>query len=551
MQTSIPAPTEPARIIDWWRATAGREPQRLAVIDNGEEWSFARLDARSAELARGLLAQGAGKGSRVGILFPNRAEWFTAWLAITRIGGIAVTLSTFFAPPEIAYTLRHADVAWLLCAREYLGHSYDDRLTAALPGLAGSSGKAPLALTEAPCLRGIWFDGAAPAPWAAGSLDDLAASAEGCAHASTAMLGAIEETVAPADRAMLLYTSGSTAAPKGVVHTQASIARKIEMMVQMNSIIPFETSRDDRLLVNSPMFWVGGFLTATGAMALGAVSVFEDDHSPATMLRALRERGVTSVTGGEGVLRSIQEAEGFNDADLVRMRPQNSAQLNFFNRFGKTQYTRVTNSLGMTETFGPHSGDQFQLLDPEIGRTSCGFALDGTEYRIVDPETGAILPTGEAGELRVRSLWLMDGFYKRERRDVFDADGFYPTGDICKLMPDGRLDFQARHGGMIKTSGANVSAEEVELTLFAHPEIVEAAVFGLPDRQRDEIVVAVVATRAGSRLDEPAVKLWVKERLSAFKVPRRVVFRAAEDLPRTPSQKIRKPLLAEQVREEI
>ncbi len=545
------APMEPARIDDWWRGVLARGPDRLALIDNGKAWTFAELERRAAAIARGLAAQGAGKGSRIGVLFPNRAEWLACWLAVTRIGGIAVTLSTFFAPPELAFTLHHADISHLLCARAYRDHRYDARLAAALPALADADGAAPLALEAAPHLRGIWFDGPVEARWAAGTLDDLAATAQGYARAAPSMIAAIAAAVSPADSAMMIYTSGSTAAPKGVVHSQATTARKIAFMAAANSLIPLDVEPGDRLIVDSPLFWVGGFLTATGGLARDAALIFDDDHSPQATLRAIRELGATSVSGAESVLRNVRDLRDFRDADLARLKPQSTAQLAFFNRFAGPGHQRLTNALGMTETLGPHSGDPGFTLPPEVGENSFGFALDGMEFRILDPDAGTPVPPGGPGELCVRGVWLMEGFYKRERRDCFDADGFYHTGDKCRLTPDGRLLFEGRLHGMIKTSGANVSPEEVELALLDHADILEAAVFGMPDPGRDEIVVAIVVPASGSGLDEEAVRQWVKARLSAFKVPRRVLFRQSSQLPRTPSNKIRKPALADMIREDI
>ncbi|MET0361900.1 MAG: fatty acid--CoA ligase family protein, partial [Sphingobium sp.] len=387
--------------------------------------------------------------------------------------------------------------------------------------------------------------------WAAGTLDDLAASAEGSPRARPAMMAAMALAVSPADMAMMIYTSGSTALPKAVVHTQGVITRKIEYMAAINAIIPFEVAPGDRMLVNMPLFWVGGFLTVTAGLTRGASILFDDDHSPHAMLRAIREQGANSVSGSEAVLRSIAALDWFRPDDLARLKPQHTAQLAFYNRFAGPEHHRLTNALGMTETMGPHSGDPDFILPPETGAGTFGFPLEGMEFRIIDPETGKEVPRGEPGNLNLRGRWLMDCFYKRERKDTFDTDGFYATGDKCRHMPDGRLLFEGRLGGMIKTSGANVSPEEVELALLEHPEIVDAAVFGMPDPQREEIVVAVISLRPESSLDEGGVQRWVKERLSAFKVPRRVLFRNSADLPRTPSYKIRKPALIEMIRDQI
>lgn len=538
-------------IAAWWSALAARRSGEIVLIDNGREITCAEIDALSHRIARGLMARGAGKANRIAILFPNRMEWLAAFIAVSRVGGIAVTLSTFFAPPELAYALAHADVSHLLCAREYLGHRYDRRLEDALPGLADCDGTRPLAIEQCPHLRHIWFDAPIDAGWSAGSFDDLAHCAADTGPGSPAMLAAAQEAISPADPALIMYTSGSTAAPKGVVHLQGTVTAKILYMAEINAIIPNEIEAGDRTLINMPLFWVGGFLSVLSGMELGAVILFEDDHSPATMLRIVREQGATHVSGSEAVLLSITDVPGFRPGDLAGLKAQCTPQLDFIRRYGRPGPDRRANSLGMTETLGPHSGDPDFRLPGEKGEDNFGFALEGMEYRILDPETGARLPPGEKGELAVRGRWLMDGFYKRRRAEIFDADGFYRTGDRCALSEEGVLTFHGRLGGMIKTSGANVSPEEVERALMEHPDIIDVAVFGIPDPRREQAIVAVIVQREGAGLDAQAVRTWLKPRISAFKIPRRVLFRGFDDLPRTPSNKIRKPLLARQLASEL
>jgi acyl-CoA synthetase (AMP-forming)/AMP-acid ligase II len=151
----------------------------------------------------------------------------------------------------------------------------------------------------------------------------------------------------------------------------------------------------------------------------------------------------------------------------------------------------------------------------------------------------------------VRGRWLMQGFYKREKHEFFDADGFYATGDKCVLDEDGFLFFQGRLGGMIKTSGANVSPEEVEVAMRAHPEVLEAAVFGIPHEALGEMVVGVAAKYRDSTLTEAELQAFVKTQISSFKTPKRIEFLAKEDLPMTASGKVRKAVLAEMLADKL
>jgi acyl-coenzyme A synthetase/AMP-(fatty) acid ligase len=531
----------------FWREAVDAHADRVMIRMDGKSLTYRDVDRRSAALARGLLAEGAAKASRIGLLMPNGPEWIIAWLAVNRIGALAVCLSTFFPAPELRYAIRHADIQILLTADRYLRHDYAARLEEAFPALLDSAGSSPLALAEAPFLRSVWFTGEAEHGWSRGSFARLEALGAASAAFDADFLAAVEEVVSPADLAVLIYTSGSTAHPKGVLHSQGVMVRKTRFLARDKGIIPFAAELGDKTVVTSPLFWVGGFLTLTGAIAKGMTMVFIDDHSPRALLELIRREKADQLMGSAALLATLRDSSWHQPGDLDRLRAQNSNQFSFFNRDPTVTSDRFAASLGMTETFGPHSGDITGSLLPPHAAGSVGPALDGMEYKIVDPETGELAPLGQAGELCVRGGWLMQGMYKKEREEVFDADGFYHTGDQCVLRPDGYLFFVSRLSGMIKTSGANVSPEEVEQAVLAFGDVAETAVMGVPDRKAGELVVAAVVRRLDSTLDERTLQARLREQVSSFKVPKRVFFFAFEDLPRTPSNKIRKPALAEMI----
>ena len=529
----------------WWREIVQRHGDRELIRYLGKSHSFHDIDRRSAALARGLLAQGAGKGTRIGLLMPNGPDWVVSWLAIERIGAIAVTLSTFFAARELAYALKHADVAILLAADQYLRHDYAARIAEALPDITTRLGEKPLTMASVPFLRGVWLTGKGPA-WSRGTLAELEQQGAASTVYSAALLASVEANVSPADLAVLIYTSGSTSDPKGVMHVQGVIVSKTNFMAEGNGIIPSCTEPGDRGIVTGPFFWIGGFLSLAGCMVIGATVICEDEHTPKALLEAIRREKATHVNGSEAALRALADSPDFRPGDMDRLKPQNSNQFGFYNRDPEVTRDRFALSIGMTETFGPHSGlnNRGDLL-PKHAVGSLGPILDGMQYRIVDPETRQPVPTGTPGDLCVRGPWLMDGFYKRLGADIFDADGFYPTGDQCHLDENGYLYFHGRLGGMIKTAGANVSPEEVENVIAVMDDVLEVAVFGVNDAKLDQMVVAVVAIAADSTLDEEGLKGRLRGQLSSFKVPKRIFFMDFEELPRTPSKKIRKPALAE------
>lgn len=534
----------------WWRGIVERHGPRDFVLKEGRDRaSYAEIDARSAAIARGLLADGAGKGTRIGILMQNGPDWVASWLAVSRIGGIAIALSTFAAVRELAYGVRHADVAILLASDRYLRHDYCARLEEAFPGLADHDGRQVLALEDGPYLRSIWIAGEAPG-WARGTLADLEAAGRASPIFTDALLARVEAEVAASDPCIMIYTSGSTALPKAVVHIQGALVSKATCLAASNKLIPANVATGDRMLVTAAMFWVGGLDCLIGGMIHGACIVCVDDHAPASLLAAIRRDQATHVSGSEAVMRAIAAVDGWTLSDFDRLKVLTSSQRGYFTLLregGSIAREQVPDSLGMTETIGPHSGEPSGDLRPPGGQITWGRVLDPMEFKIVDPETRTPVPPGEMGELLVRGLWLMEGFYKRLRGDAFDADGWYPTGDRCFLDAEGFLYFRGRLGGMIKTAGANVSPEEVEEVIRLDPDVLEVSVFPIPDPKLEQMVVAVIAPKPGSSMTEASVQARLKTQLSSFKVPKRILFMDNDDLPRTPSKKVRRPALAEMV----
>jgi len=529
----------PAVIRDWLHEHAARTQIEGA---DGTAWTFEVIEAESARVARGLLAEGVGKGGRVGLMLPNSPEWLIAFCAITRIGALAVLMSTFFKPPEVAHALRHADVDTLITTDRFLSADFTARLEAALPGLAERSEARPLRPFAAPFLRAVWVWGEAQPAWSRGDRAALAAAADGV---DARLLAEIEIEVAPADPALIIYTSGSTAAPKAVVHSQGTLVRHSRAMARGF----MDVEPGDRLLSTMPFFWIGGLdLSLLAVNHCGGTHVVPEAPSPSAMLRTLRERNVTLIQLWTHDVQALMNHPDARPGDFARLRPSSAQQQALF----KQAPPHLTpNSLGMSETFGPHSGERAGTHLPENRAGSFGRRIEAMERMIVDPATGESRPPGEPGELWVRGPFLMQGMYKLEREEVFAPGGWYRTGDICSLGDDGYLFFTGRSTETIKTKGANVAPREVELVLVGAPGVAEVSVMGLPDPEAGEIVVAAVTPRAGVELSEAALVAYAQERLSSYKVPRRVVFFSFEEIPRTASAKVQKGPLRELLRERL
>jgi acyl-CoA synthetase (AMP-forming)/AMP-acid ligase II len=193
----------------------------------------------------------------------------------------------------------------------------------------------------------------------------------------------------------------------------------------------------------------------------------------------------------------------------------------------------------MSETFASHSAEPLDYRMPPDKTWCCGRPVNGYERRIVDPDTGEILGPNQVGELQLRGAGLMKGFYKKRRNEVFTPDGFYPTGDLCRIDDDDYLYFVARRNDMIKTRAANVSRLEVEAALNALPEVEVAVVAGLPHEEFGQIVAAAVVPAEGASPSEDVLRAALRDEISSYKIPRRIVFVEEAEIPRTPTGKLK------------
>lgn len=510
-----------------------RFADRDLIVTPHERQTYRDAEDASRALARALVGAGIGKGSRVGIQLPNGPEWVAAFLAVTRIGAIAVPISTFYQPPEMAWVLGHADVELLLLGRSMYGRDFASVLEKALPELVDSKA-GELRLAAAPFLRGVLFWGDSP-PWAWRADEDVERLG---ASLDDSLLDAMAERVSPADVVVTLYSSGSTARPKGTLHAHGGIVRRVRVLE------PYRHHEDaDRVFTPMPFFWVGGLMLGfLDCMANGLTCLAIDGADPATTLRFLSEERVTVFNGWPATMVALGRAYVTGNYDLSSVRAGNLVEALPPEVVPKDPLLR-TNALGMTETCGPHCWGDSRVDLPEELRGSFGTAIADTEHQIVDPESGAVLGAGESGEICVRGPNMMLGLHKVERADVFDRDGWYHTGDHGHFTADGVLFFEGRKDEMIKTAGVNVSAREVETALMGFEDVSLAAVVGLPHETRGRIVAAAVVPKPGA---SPSPReLWerLRKAISSFTVPRRIWVCTSDEMPMTTSGKVDKKRL--------
>jgi acyl-CoA synthetase (AMP-forming)/AMP-acid ligase II len=534
----MPFPDAPPTVPIFIRSLAKKHGDHELIVLDDRRISYREAESESARLARGLLARGVAKGTRVGVLMPNGPDWLVAWLAVARLGAVLVPLNTFFQTREMHWILRHADVHTLLMLPSLLGHDYCERLEAAAPGLA-DAGAGPLRLLELPHLRQVYLWGECDRAWAGSEADLLAA---GESEIDPALLEAVEACVTPADPMAILYSSGSTADPKGAIHSQGTVIRHAYNLASGRDL---ESS--DRVWSPMPFFWVGGFVfSLVGNMQVGATTLSQEVFEPGATLAFLERERITVALGWPHFGKALAEHPDFQRRDLSSLRAGNVPDLLPTTLVPEDPLLRPT-ALGMTETCGPHTWTRLEGALPESLRGSFGSALDGISHRIVDPDTGAPLAQGELGEICVRGYSLMQGLYKVEREVVFEPDGFYRTGDAGYFDAEGILYFTGRLGEMIKSGGANVTPSEVEQVLVAQPEVKEAYVVGLADADRGQSVEAAVVLELGESATGEALRARIKRELSAYKVPRHIVVYPSGTLPFTDTGKIDKRKLAEEL----
>ena len=511
-------PSESPTVGEILRGQAHSRGDQPLLVRDAERISYAEADRCSAQLARGLVALGAGKGSHVGLLYPNSAAFVVAMLAAARIGAVVVPFSTFATTRELGEQLVDSDTQILLAASSYRSHDYLQQLTDILSG-SDLDGDAALFDPAAPQLRHVIFD--------VERLHQLADTVD------ERRLAAMEDDVDGSDPLTIVYTSGTTSTPKGVVHTHAALLNH-----QRNLNAVRRLTAADKLFCNSPFFWIGGLGFALLATLLaGSTLVCSDTQDAGQTLDLLEAERPTATNGFAAGIAHLARHPSFGSRDLSSLRRGNLYPI-MAPEVRPADPELRHNMLGLTEAGSVIliSGDDSD--QPEHRRGSFGKPAPGVETKIVDPDTGALAEDGTLGELCIRGPCLMQRYYKRSREECFDADGWFHSGDLVRVDADGFVYFAGRRGAMIKTAGANVSPAEVEQAIARVTGGAVAHVLGIPDAERGEIVAAVIALDSGAHFDETALRRELTAELSAYKIPKRFAAIPTAEVPLLASGKV-------------
>ena len=532
------------------RAAAADAPDALAVVDGDTRLTYAQLADEASVFARALIAAGIGPGDAVALYASNSARWIIAALGTLSVGAVLVPVNTRYRGAEAFYVLEKARAAALVVENGFLGHDYlamlyDVGSRAATIGVPRVPGPA---LPGLPLLRVVVDLGPGvgrPRPGLPGPVLPWAAFLDAGGFPdrgeATDPAEAQARAVAPEALCDIIFTSGTSGRPKGVMTSHRAAVRNAAAWADGMGMVA-----GDRYLIVNPFFHTFGYragilacLTARATMY--PLAVFDVEAA----LAIAQAEKITVLPGPPTLFHSILAHPAHRDFDLsIRLVATGAASVprELMERIGDELHVAfVASPYGLTEVAGtatmpPPGAPADKVL------TTVGTAIPGTEIAIAGRD-GQHLPPATDGEILIRGYHVMLGYFDDPEAtgEAIDSDGWLHTGDVGHLDVDGYLTVTGRLKEVFQVGGFNVYPVEVEQLLATHPLIAEAAVIGVPDERLGEVGHAFVVPRPGCAPDPQEVIAFARERIANFKVPRAVVITA--ELPRTPLGKVRKFML--------
>ena len=525
---------------------AARFSDREALVAADRRLSYAALWHEARRFARALLALGVRKDDKVAVWLPNRPAWLFAQYGCALMGAVVVALNPRYKAHELAYILKQSDTSTLLLADhlgpvdflEILGEVLPE-LTAAVPGELAAGGF--------PLLRRIIVDAEDPYPGCL-RLADVLADADGPER--EAELQDARAAVAPDDPFTILYTSGTTAFPKGAVISHRNAIPHGWYCGEVLRVTP-----EDRVLHALPLSgtW-GGLCIPLSTFSRGATLVLMESFDAPVALALMERERISIWNAVDAMAIAVLDHPDLGRRDRSHLRTGG---------FGMTGggrdglFEEIVERLGVRHAYQPYGMTELnalclhhQLDEPAAARALPGvWPADGIEVRCVHPDTGRDVAAGEEGELWFRGRLVTRGYYRKpeETAKAFTADGWFRTGDLAAHDAEGRFVFRGRLREVLRISHFMVAPAEIEAFLMEHPAVLQAFVFGVPDPRLNEVAVAYVIPRPGATVTPEAIVAHCRGRIASYKVPRHV--RVVADVPRTPGphgDKVQKGRLREQ-----
>jgi fatty-acyl-CoA synthase len=493
-------------------------------------WTFAELWDKAMEVARALTACGIGKGTRVAVLCSNRPEYLSNVFGTALAGGVPMPISTFFTPNELDEVLSLSAPSVVLTERRLLNKDYAEILAGLDPAL-GNGNPGGFASTRYPFLRHV----------AVVDDDETVGAIEGRAEflargkqVSDEHVAARAAQVTPADPGILLFSSGSTGKVKGIV--SANRAACLQLWRWPNW---YNLNEPARVWGANGFFWSGNFGQCIGgALSRGGALVLQRAFDAEEALELIELEKVTMLVAWPHQWAQLEAAPNYASADLSSLKYIDKLTPVAQHPTVNSDWRQPEAAYGNTETFTLIS--VFPSGTPEeVQLKSHGVPTAGSIIKIVDPLSGETMPVGERGEIAVKGPTLMLGYLGVPLDQSLDEEGFLRTSDGGYVDAEGRLWWEGRLNDIIKTGGANVSPIEIDEVIRTCPGVKVSQTVGVPDDLLGELVVTCIVPHEGVALSEDEIKAYAKQKLASYKVPRRVIFLAEDEVETTVSAKIK------------
>jgi acyl-CoA synthetase (AMP-forming)/AMP-acid ligase II len=523
---------------------ANKWPNEEALVFPDQRLSYAQLAQRAKEKARALQGMGIQPGDHVGILAPNLVEVVEVLFAIALSGAVAVLVNARYKTTELAYVIENADLKALFTTNRIADFvNFAELLYDALPGLETEDDPLTLELETAPLLRSVIMM-EDPGQKGMVSWEHFLAFAD---QSDSEEVWRRRSQVALSDPCIMMYTSGTTANPKGCRLSHEALVRNAREMG-----IRFEITDQDRQWNPLPMFHMGAILPLISVIWAGACFITDTHFDADSAIRAIgQEKPTIMFTAFPTIMAALVSHPDFDAGNMPQLRLVNNvappSQLKK-NMEILPQAVHVS-AYGLTEASGVScngSADE----DDETRAQTCGKPYSGVQLRVVDLDTGQEAAPGERGEVTIRGFSLFEGYYKSPGKtaEAIDSEGWLHTGDIASLDHEGRVSYQGRIKDMLKVGGENVAAVEIESYILNHPAVALVQVVGVPDAKLLEVAAAFIQLKPGRACTEQEIMDFCQGKIASFKIPRHVRF--LEEWPMS-ATKIQKFKLQEMLTREL
>ncbi len=513
--------------------TTERFGEREFLYFQGTRWSFAETQVEIDTVARGLIALGIQPGEKVSLWMTNRPEWVHIMFALAKIGAIMVPINTRLRAADVEYIFRQSDTSTIITMEQSGPIRYLDMVLDLCPELKEQS-PTEFSCAAFPELKRVLSTGDQH-PGGIYSWQEMLDTSD---KASAAALREREAQVKPEDTVFIMYTSGTTGFPKGVMHCH-NVIRNATMTSSA-----MEITEKDCTVMYLPLFHAFGYYEGPlTCYVTGSRMVLTETFDPGEVLELIEAEGGTVIHGFDTHWQDLMDHPEFRSRDLASLRtgllaaglPSTVPVAERANR----ELCKTATGWGMTEVMpGALIGcarDSF-----EHATATSGAPADGYEVEIKDLQSSETVAPGTNGEICVRGFAVMKGYYKKpeETAKTIDSEGWLHSGDVGVQQEDGYIRFLGRYKEMLKIGGENVDPVEVEAFFLRHEAVNKVQVVGVPDRRLSEIPVAFVILETDSNEGAENLAAFAKGKLASFKIPRHFLF--VEEFPMTSSGKVKK-----------